>query len=351
MISKLLRSSYNRFADRNRCSAGLGTLVCLAVLSGLVSTRAVAQFADAPLGVANKHPLIAIQSLPLAASAWILPPGHSRWGVSVDVSNWLRAEVDGDERLQIDGETTTLLLAWRRGLGHGLDLGIEMPLIRHAGGFTDDFIEQWHALWGLPQNGRDTVPSDRLYYRYQDSGGEQFLIDDTTSGLGDLRVLLGLALRTGELHQLSLRTMIMAPSGDPDKLTGSGGWGGSVGLHWRDQGSGERFVLGYELAGGVAFGEPGEVLSDRRRPASGWGSAMLAWRVARWVSLKAQLDGHSAFYESRLPALDNMALQLSVGATFIVGERSAIDIALSEDILLDTAPDVVFHLAWRYRKD
>jgi hypothetical protein len=41
--------------------------------------------------------------------------------------------------------------------------------------------------------------------------------------------------------------------------------------------------------------------------------------------------------------------QLSIGATLRVTDSMAVDLALADDTLIDTAPDVVFHLAWHWR--
>jgi hypothetical protein len=304
---------------------------------------------DRPFYQANKHPFIAIAGLPMAETAEVLHAGQTQWMVSLDISNWQFAESTDSESLTIDGETLTARLVWRRGLGKRFDLGLDVPLVNHAGGSFDSVIESWHDAWGFPQNGRDEELSNQLLYRYEDSSGETVSIDSHTAGLGDIRAKLGFSLLADDPQWLSLRATVKAPTGSADKLTGSGGWDASLGLHWRDGAGLQRAGLVYEVAAGGVLGSRGDVLAPRRRQFAAWANAMLAWHTASWLTLKTQLDTHSAFYRSELQALDSASVQLSLGASFSLTRTMALDVAVVEDLAEDTAPDVVFHLAWRFR--
>jgi hypothetical protein len=59
--------------------------------------------------------------------------------------------------------------------------------------------------------------------------------------------------------------------------------------------------------------------------------------------LKLQLDGHTAFYDSDLRQLGDFSTQLVMGGTLGLPWDLLLDLAVSEDSTVTTAPDVVFH--------
>jgi len=65
------------------------------------------------------------------------------------------------------------------------------------------------------------------------------------------------------------------------------------------------------------------------------------------LSLKAQIDAHTPFYDSELAALGASSVQLTVGGTIGLWGRNMLDLGLVENLFTDTTPDLVFHLAWR----
>jgi hypothetical protein len=66
--------------------------------------------------------------------------------------------------------------------------------------------------------------------------------------------------------------------------------------------------------------------------------------------VKVQGDAHtSVFRGSRLEPVDSWALQIVSGFAFALPGKTFIDAAVSENIVAETSPDVVFHLAVRRR--
>ncbi len=78
------------------------------------------------------------------------------------------------------------------------------------------------------------------------------------------------------------------------------------------------------------------------RPSAHWVSA---GDRQQWIALKAQVSGHTPFYQSDLRELGKDALQLIVGGTLAFSPQTSLDIGVSEDIIVRTSPDVAFHLA------
>ena len=112
---------------------------------------------------------------------------------------------------------------------------------RNTGGSLDGLIDDWHALFGLPDGIRDELPRDELRYAYVNAAGDAFDFRDGAGGLGDIRLSAGYRLRQDEGGSLSLRAAVELPTGDEGKLTGNGAADYSLGIAWERspvQGSG-----------------------------------------------------------------------------------------------------------------
>ena len=92
----------------------------------------------------------------------------------------------------------------------------------------------------------------------------------------------------------------------------------------------------------------GDILPGQQRNLVGFGSFGFGWSPTEWIAFKVQTSGHTPFYkESELRELSNGALQLITGGTLYFSPRTSLDIGVSEDIAVNTSPDVAFHLALR----
>ena len=66
--------------------------------------------------------------------------------------------------------------------------------------------------------------------------------------------------------------------------------------------------------------------------------------------LKIQANGHTSFYkDSALRELNANSVQLTIRGTLAFTERISLDLGVTEDLIVQTSPDVVFHLALRGR--
>lgn len=295
-----------------------------------------------PLPTFNQSPLVQIYGLPALGNATVLGAHRSEVQLTAALANNFTSGIHGSESLTLDGETHRVTLGLRRGLGDGYEVGAEIPYVRQTGGFLDHTIESWHHLFGLPNAGREFVPRDRLIYRY--ARGSQTLIDveNPSSGIGDVR-LTG-ARRLGPAS--ALRLSIKLPTGEASALRGSGAT--DVAL-WVSTACRDCGRLGWYGGGGALWLGRG-VLSEVQRRWVGFGTVGASWAMRPALALKVQVDAHTPFYrDSQLVQLSSVAAQLLLGGTWTVSRRSALDIAVSEDAVVTTSPDVVFYLGWRTR--
>ncbi|MEQ8513963.1 MAG: DUF3187 family protein, partial [Chromatocurvus sp.] len=242
----------------------------------------------------------------------------------------------GTHRAVIDGETHRLDIDLRRGLDDGWEIGLTVPLLRHSGGFLDRPIEGWHDLFQLPNGNRDRLPRDRLLFSQGGADGPGFRLDNSGGGVGDLQLSASRQLGKG----LALRSVLKLPTGDSDRLTGSDAGALATSLH---TGGNLGKTLTWQASAGLLLSGDGDVLPEQRENLLGFGSITLAWQITGdWV-LKTQLDGHTAAYKDTGKPLDRGSLQLSIAAAVSMSADWAFEVGFSEDIAVETAPDIVFH--------
>ncbi len=302
-----------------------------------------------PLTTSNQNPLVAIYGLPATAPGTILSSGQAELELRVDLASSCSTSDNSDESILLDGETTRYTLALRYGIRGDFEIGMEIPYVGHSEGFLDNFIYNWHDFFGLPQGERDTLEEDQLTYAYQ-RNDSSISLDDEESGFGDLRFTGAWHLvgkHKGDTHHLALRSSLKLPTGDDEKLLGSGSTDLALWLsssHFYQQES-----VGLFASAGMIFLTDGDLLAEQQRNIVGFGSLGAAWQIFDAVALKLQFDGHTGFYDDSDFAELGPSVQLVMGGSIAMGNDTSLDLAVSEDIVVDSAPDVVFHLALRTR--
>jgi hypothetical protein len=319
----------------------------------LCSPSAAHSFDILPFHTHNQSPIVQIFGLPAIGDSRILPAGGRELTLVLDVANNYVDDSARNERIVLDGETYRLDLAGRIGIGNGLELGFDIPYIFQSGGVLDGFIESYHSIFGFPQGGRDQAPKGRLLFNYQRNGATLFRVDQCNSGIGDLRLTTGFQLYRDETESpqaLALRASLKLPTGDSGNLHGSGSTDLAV---WLTGSQGWKTTTGlWEIfgGGGVLGMTKGNVLPDQQQSAVAFGSLGTGWHPLTWLTLKVQFDGNTAFYkDSDLIELSSGSVQIVMGGTLHFSDRTALDIGVSEDLVVKTAPDVVFHFALRHR--
>lgn len=320
----------------------------LATLLLMPAVSAMALEAE-PFRTANRNPLVHGYGLPSERTPQLLPSGTWAAVITQDVSSIYTNSSTGAEQLILDGEQYRWTLTGKYALSDRFELGLELPVIHQAGGFLDGMIIDWHNLWGLPQGGRDNAPKNRLTYRYSKDGRQRLNVTDSSTGIGDLSLLAGYRLfdqRTdGDHDAVTVRAQLKLPTGDSNSLHGTGSTDLALFLTGAMNRATEWGTLGvYGSAGGMV-GSDGDLLSRQRENLIGFGSVGVGWSPVDWIGFKAQLDLNTAFYrDSSLDELSQTALMLTIGGTLQLSDTYLLDIGLSEDLSVATAPDVTFHL-------
>ncbi len=306
-----------------------------------------------PFNTRNQSPLVQIYGLPFPGEAHLIPPGGKDFKIIFDLANTCVEDSASGEKIAIDGETYRTTVAVRYGIAQDFEIGVEVPYIAQGGGFLDAFIENYHDAFGFSQGDRRQGPRNRLLFRYQRDGADRIHVDGSGSGVGDVRLTGAYQLYRNSNDNpaaVALRAGLKLPTGDPDRLHGSGSTDLAL---WLAAGKAYRTGWGHWSifgAAGVLGMTDGNVLEDQQRNLAEFGTIGVGWRPFDRFALKMQFDAHTPFFrDSDLAELGDGSVQLVIGGTFAVSERTTIDIGIGEDIVIKTSPDVVFHLAVRSR--
>jgi hypothetical protein len=302
-----------------------------------------------PFRTVNQSPLVQIFGLPAESSAAITPAGRLTVSLSQDIASEYTVSETNTEQIVLDGESYRWTLAARYGLGERFEAGMDIPYILYSGGFLDGLIIDWHSTFNLPQGGRDTAPKNRLNYFYSKNGVQKLKMDHAGSGIGDIVFSAGMKLY--DIHgssahdSLALRSSIKLPTGDSSSLRGSGSTDFSLALCGSMNNFTEWGSLGlFGSVGGLAMTR-GDVLADQQNNLAGFGTIGLGWGPAEWISFKLQLNAHTALYhDSALAELSKTSVMLVGGGALKLPDDYLLDIGVSEDIAVATAPDITFNL-------
>ena len=298
----------------------------------------------APIMITNLSPLAGLRGLPTQRQADVQL--GSIVTVSQSLSNHFTVEESGDESLMLDGQTDVLSVSFRYGFDPDWDIEVTLPWVQHARGFMDPLISDWHAFFGLPNGDRESYPVNQLQYRL-DQPRHEVALNNKVSGLGDVKVALSRNMSLKEGPQVALSVGMKAATGEAADWLGSGAtdywalarvsgdYSGRVPLIWHGQ-------IGMTRAG------VSDLMGPNQQRSLWFGGVSLAWPFRDKWSLLAQIDAHSALSDGHLDALTRPAGLFSMVLRWHTSPKWTWDLGFSEDLVVESAPDITFMLTARY---
>lgn len=293
---------------------------------------------DKAFVVRDQNPLLAGFGLPTTMPSQV-PYGLSGrvdlyWGTTALMQS------HGAEALLVDAETREARVTLEGSfMESGIGWQLQLPYRYTGGGSLDSFIDSWHDTFGLPDGARSALPPDQIGIAYTRAGTREVNINSSVSGIGDIQAAIGYQV-PNEVAALTAWLTIKLPTGDADKLTGSGGTDVSLLLASQRRLSTRWSVFGQAAA--TYLGD-GDLLPDQQRSVVWSGMAGVSVETWRGLSLKAQIDAHTAAYDSDLDFFSD-AVVLTVGGDYRFDSGWRLDLGVSEDIAVEHSPDVVFVL-------
>ena len=318
----------------------------ISLLSGALLMAPVVTLAanDAPIMISNLSPLAALRGLPTQRQADVQL--GSIVTVSQSISNHFTVDESGDESLMLDGQTDVLSVSLRYGFDLDWDIEVILPWVQHSRGFMDPLISDWHAFFGLPNGNREDYPVNQLQYRLGQPGHEAAL-NNKVSGLGDVQVALNRNMSLKNGPQVALSVGMKTATGEEANWLGSGAtdywalarvsgdYSGRVPLIWHGQ-------IGMTHAG------VSDLMGPNQKRSLWFGGVSLAWPFRDKWSVLAQIDAHSAVGDGNLSALTQPAGLFSMALRWNTSPKWTLDLGFSEDLVVESAPDITFMLTARY---
>ncbi len=123
----------------------------------------------------------------------------------------------------VDGEVARTDLSVRRGIGHGIELSLDLPVLHVGGGFLDGFIEGFHKAFSIKRS--DRFSAERGGYLVYLHSGDRTVVRTVDPGwaLGDLVLGGKLTLPARPAgFDLAAEGLLKLPTGDRGRLFSSG---------------------------------------------------------------------------------------------------------------------------------
>ncbi|RDH83018.1 MAG: hypothetical protein DIZ80_12205 [endosymbiont of Galathealinum brachiosum] len=295
-----------------------------------------------PFSTRNESPFSLIYGLPLASPAKLLENNQSRWISSFNISNTINSQTSNSENLFIDIETWHVNFLYDTNLKENWMLRVQLPYIVHSGGFLDSPIDSYHQALGLPENIRPDFPHEQINIDYNLNNQNQVNINSRQNALGDISFQLAWQAHLTNRSALSYWLSIKLPTGNEDKLTGSGATDVASWASMSYRLTDTRWLYGQ---GGLLYMGDSDVFTDIHKNWAGFANAGIKFQLWNEIELKAQLDVHSALYDSKLDFL-NQVIQLTFGGSYTINSKQKLDFAIAEDIKEGSSPDVNFNISW-----
>jgi hypothetical protein len=331
MVVTVLSRNHPRMRTISLCIVSL--ICCLS--QGYAEERVADAF---PLR--NYNPFLQIFGLPKFQTAELVRPDRFDFAVSYDIAN----DADDAERssgeLLIDGEMQTLSLSLRHRVLERMEIGIDVPYVSHSGGTLDSLIKDWHSLVGLSNSMREG-PNDQIHHSFAQDGITYYELTDAASGIGDVQLSAAYAMQ-----HVTLRAGVKLPTGDPDKLTGSGATDFSLGLYATRTTT--LFDRAFDYSGflGILILGDGDVMPEFQENAVPYGGLALRWHATERLAIATQLSLQGSYYDIDIDEAGGSTIQLAIGGDYRF-KRSLIRLAIVEDIAAGAAPDFALHLSFR----
>jgi len=300
--------------------------------------------------VRNQNPFLQVFGLPPFQSTALAAEGKPEYKVNFDLVNHAEARVEDVESAVFDGETYFLTLSLRRRVTPRLELGIDVPMVRHTDGVLDNVIEDWHDTFGMSNSNR-SGPSNHLDLFYASDGNTLYEISSPTFGIGDIQLTAAIPLRMAdESNDFSMvvRANVKLPTGSEEDLHGSGAADFAAGLYLSDNYSlFERNLALSGFAGALLLGD-GDVLTELQRDTVPYAGVAATWQATENLAVTTQVYAQGEYFDSELREVGGDTMQLTIGGSYRLPQQGwVLSFAIVEDPIADSTPDFGLHFSIR----
>ena len=302
---------------------------------------------EEPLAIANLSPFAMLRALPEQRTAQVIP--GVQWALSGMIANHFVIQSVAGDSLHLDGQTDRLALSLRYGFARRWDVELTLPWNHHSGGFTDNAIERWHKAFGLPNGDRDRYPRNVLSYALAEQGQVAGL-ERSAQGLGDIELALSRELLRSASATLAASIGMKTATGNSRHWLGSGTTDVFALLRFSGQYP-ENGSLRWHGQLGTTWAGESALLGEGQRSTLWFAGVSVDWAFAPHWSALLQYDAHEGISRGYLEPLNQTAGMLSAALRWRPSDRWSVDFGFSEDVVVETAPDINFFVNFRMAFD
>lgn len=295
---------------------------------------------EGPLYVKNQFPLFLVVDPPHLEKASL----EDSLSAGLFYSSVYMVKSSPEWSVGLDMEVTEVDLRFRKNMLNTIELGIDVPILSFNSGFMDDFLENYHRLFGFHDYGRSDRPMNSFLYEIRKNNTLLFKAGGGGVGIGDIRLMMKKTLLTGD-PTFSVRFDIELPTGSTAKGFGNGSLDAGIGL-LLDKRLGETCMT--YVNAGVVF--PGDLKWKERLSLKKFAYGAFGVEAALWdtFSLLGQVFVQgSPFPHMNIGTMDRTAVLLTLGGRYRAG-KNAFEFSLTEDPNTAGAPD--FSLSFSYKR-
>jgi hypothetical protein len=310
-------------------------LACTAALVGC-ALFALPGHAD-PILTRNQHPLTSLFGLPAPLPARLAGPGGGHAALTLNWASFAVAEDRGASSMTLDGETVDVRVRVDHALAPRWAWHAELGWRDLSGGSLDSVVDTWHDWFGLGGGARNRLPRDQLLIEYVDDGVTRLRIDEGGSGIADLPLSVGYQLVATEQAAVATWLTVKLPTGDSERLSGSGATDVALSFSASRELSGAWQVFGQAS---LAWLGTGDVLAELQEDYAGSLLSGVTWRPTGVLELTAQVEANTAVTDTGTD-LDGDAVVLTLGGALRTSGGWRFDLGFSEDLNVNASPDFV----------
>jgi hypothetical protein len=286
--------------------------------------------AKGPLNFTGQTPLQTMRLDILPTHYDILDRGH----IELTLFNTVTNRWNISDEFLIDLELLQNIVGMSVGVGGGSEIGITVPVLTRTGGHLDQFIYNFHSLFGLSQAGRDIYPHNSIEAKYYiDETGEWVVIlDENDAGtvLGDVSVFWRSEVFRSRswLRSLIVTALFRFPTSTDRNYYGSAGTDAAVSLSSSHKLSSLYLytTLGYGM-----FGSSGETRGIDLRSYQWTLFVAVEWPVSKNVSLVIQEMANSGMAKEYYD-FHRTTHELVIGVKQYISSRLMIEYGMTENL-------------------
>ena len=265
-------------------------------------------------------------------------------------ANWVNIWNVSEGEYFFDYEMLQTTLTFDYGISDTLQIGVGAEVRGRFGGAMDGFIQGFHDLFGIEQNGRDLAPKDDFTFEIDPSAtrpGVTLTSDDKGIFSQNLLVTLqhNITCGTARLPAVSYAVTARVEAGDSHDLEGGNGFdiGASVSLSRRFGKFYAYGTLGYSIFGRDRFHDI-ELRDDQLT-----GLLAVEWRFSPWMSFLIQYLVSEGVAED-LGEISKPSHEVTLGWKGEIKKGTVLEVGLIENVITyDNSPDFGVHLGLKHR--